>query len=47
MILLNYCHCQDFFLNQKNPKQLVEKLVNQLVVEVEEAVAVAGKTKIE
>ena len=43
MILLNYCHLQDFSLNQRNLKQLVVKLVNQLVVAVDEAAVVAGK----
>ena len=43
MILLNYCLFPDFSLNQRNPKRLVAKLVNQLVVEVDAAVVAAGK----
>ena len=43
MILLNYCHLQDFSLNQRNQKLLVVKLVNQLVAVVDEAAVVAGK----
>ena len=47
MIPLNYCHLQDFSLNQRNLKQLVVKLVNQLDAVVDEAAVVEGKnTKI-